>query len=205
MQTFNSNYSKSTMKNRSTPHLPKLGATESVVEVSLLDVMDVEDFLHLVKTKTDSNWKELWKETCLVVNQLKAARELLSIGSSLIGNKPTRKILDRLVEVSHIMLNAERVVVMELDPSGNELVVTHSREERLIGLRIPSQSGIEGRTATTPTLRTLLLEFVTLIFMLFSLQAMSWRQESLQMSPTSIKTLAIYQHWMLEQATKLAQ
>lgn len=150
MQTFNSTYSKSTMKNRSTPHLPKLGATESVVEVSLLDVMDVEDFLHLVKTKTDSNWKELWKETCLVVNQLKAARELLSIGSSLIGNKPTRKILDRLVEVSHIMLNAERVVVMELDPSGNELVVTHSREERLIGLRIPSQSGIEGRTAPPP-------------------------------------------------------
>jgi hypothetical protein len=145
MQTFNSNFSKSTMKNRGTPHLPKLGATESVVEVSLLDVMDVDDFLHLVKTKTDSNWKELWKETCLVVNQLKAARELLSIGSSLIGSKPSRKILDRLVEVSHIMLNAERVVIMEIDPTGSELVVTHSREERLIGLRIPSSSGIEGK------------------------------------------------------------
>lgn len=137
------------MKNRSTPQLPKLGVTESVVEVSLLDVMDVEDFLHLVKSKTDSNWKELWKETCLVVNQLKAARELLSIGSSLIGNKPSRKILDRLVEVSHIMLNAERVVIMEFDPAGTELVVTHSREERLIGLRIPSTSGIEGDVLST--------------------------------------------------------
>jgi GAF domain-containing protein len=139
----------STMKNRNTPQLPKIGATESVVEVSLLDVMDVEDFLQLVKSKTDSNWKELWKETCLVVNQLKAARELLSIGSNLIGNKPTRKILDRLVEVTHIMLNAERVVILELDPTGSELIVTHSREERLIGLRIPSTSGIEGDVLST--------------------------------------------------------
>jgi GAF domain-containing protein len=137
------------MKNRNTPQLPKIGATESVVEVSLLDVMDVEDFLQLVKSKTDSNWKELWKETCLVVNQLKAARELLSIGSNLIGSKPSRKILDRLVEVTHIMLNAERVVIMELDPTGSELIVTHSREERLIGLRIPSTLGIEGDVLST--------------------------------------------------------
>lgn len=134
------------MKNRNAPHLPKIGSTESVLDIALLDVMDVEDYLSLVKNKTDSNWKDLWKETCLLVNQLKASRELLSIGSNLIGNKPTRKILDRLVEVTHIMLNAERVAVLELDPSGQDLVVTHSRDEKLIGMRVPSSNGIEGNS-----------------------------------------------------------
>lgn len=125
-------------------NLPRLESTESMVDISLLDMMDTDEFLSALRNKTENNWRDLWKETTVMVNQLKAARELLSIGSHLIGNKTTRKILDRLLEVTYILLNAERVYILELDPSGKELIVTHARDEKSIGLRVSSASGIEG-------------------------------------------------------------
>eukprot|EP00981_Chlorochromonas_danica_P010607 scaffold3290_cov165-Ochromonas_danica.AAC.50 len=89
-----------------------------MVDISMLDVMTVEDFLSLLKNKTENNSKELWKETCVIALQLKAARELLSI--------------------------AERVYILEVDSSGKELVVTHSKDESAMGVKIPVNSGIEG-------------------------------------------------------------
>lgn len=125
--------------------LPKIEAQESSVDVSLLDVMAIEDFLSHLKTKTDNNWKELWKDSCVLAEQLKASRELLSIGSNLLSHKASRKILDRLIEVARVLLSAERVVIMELDVNAQELVVTHSLDEKLLGIRTPLSSGIEGK------------------------------------------------------------
>lgn len=145
MQTFNHSFSqRQERKLKPIIQLPKIDLHESTLDVSLLDVMAIEDFLSLLKSKTESNWKDLWKETCIFSKQLKAARELLSIGSSLISNKSTRKILDRLVDVTHILLNADRVTILELDSTGREMIVTHSRDDKLIGLRIPASAGIEG-------------------------------------------------------------
>jgi hypothetical protein len=145
MQTFNHSFSqRQERKLKPIIQLPKIDLHESTLDVSLLDVMAIEDFLSLLKSKTESNWKDLWKETCIFSKQLKAARELLSIGSSLISNKSSRKILDRLVDVTHILLNADRVTILELDSTGREMIVTHSRDDKLIGLRIPASVGIEG-------------------------------------------------------------
>jgi hypothetical protein len=126
------------------PVLPKIESHESSIDVSLLDVMALEDFLNLLKNKTESNYKDLWKETCIFTKQLKAARELLSIGSNLISNRSSRKILDRLLDVSHVLLNAERVVIMEIDQVTKELVVTHSKDEKAIGTKVSPVTGIEG-------------------------------------------------------------
>jgi hypothetical protein len=131
------------------PALPKIESHESSIDVSLLDVMAMDDFLSLLKNKTDSNWKELWKETCIFTKQLKAARELLSIGSNLISNRSNRKILDRLLEVTHVLLNAERVLIFEIDRTSDarELVVTYANEEKLLGTRIPALTGLEGKSS----------------------------------------------------------
>lgn len=124
--------------------LPKIDTPESI-DVSMLDVMPINDFLALLKTKTESNSKELWKETCAIAHQLKAARELLSIGSNLISNRANKKILDRLVEVTSILLSAERVYLLEVDAAGKELIVTHTADPNALGIKIPISEGIEGR------------------------------------------------------------
>lgn len=146
MQAFNHSFShKQDRRLKPIIQLPKIDLHESTLDVSLLDVMAIEDFLSLLKSKTEPNWKDLWKETCIFSKQLKAARELLSIGSNLISNKSSRKILDRLVDVTHTLLSADRVTILELDSTGRELIVTHSRDDKLAGFRIPATAGIEGK------------------------------------------------------------
>jgi hypothetical protein len=145
MQTFSQFYSKSRSKNRSpVSQLPKIETQESSIDMSLLDVMSIDDFLTHLKTKTENNWKELWRESCIFAEQLKASRELLSIGSSLLEHKANRNILNRIIEVTRILLSAERVAILEVNENGKDLVVTHSLDERLIGVRLPTSSGIEG-------------------------------------------------------------
>ncbi len=130
--------------------LPRIEATEnpphneSLIDISLLDVMGIEEWLFLLKGKTENNSRELWKETCILALQLKASRELLSIGSNLFSNKSTRKMLDRLLDSTYVILGAERVYLLEIDQTGTDLVVTHTREENSVGLRIPVTQGIEG-------------------------------------------------------------
>lgn len=125
-------------------NLPKANPNEPLVDVSMLDFMGIEEFLHILKSRTEHNSKELWKETCTLAVQLKASRELLSIGSNIFSNKSSNKILDRLVESTHIILGAERVYIMEMVPGSNELEVTHSRDDAVIGMRLPISDGIEG-------------------------------------------------------------
>ncbi len=125
-------------------NLPRIESNEAVIDAALLDVMGIEDYLSLLKNRTDNNPKELWKEMITMAHQLKASRELLSIGSSLFSNKANRAIMDRLVESAHVILNAERVYLMEIDPTGSDLVVTYSKDEKAIGLKTPLRTGIEG-------------------------------------------------------------
>eukprot|EP00598_Pedospumella_elongata_P002990 CAMPEP_0184985152 /NCGR_PEP_ID=MMETSP1098-20130426/13956_1 /TAXON_ID=89044 /ORGANISM="Spumella elongata, Strain CCAP 955/1" /LENGTH=1248 /DNA_ID=CAMNT_0027509227 /DNA_START=172 /DNA_END=3918 /DNA_ORIENTATION=+ len=125
-------------------NLPRVESNEAVIDAGLLDVMGIEDYLSLLKNRTDNNPKELWKEMITMAHQLKASRELLSIGSSLFSNKANRAIMDRLVESAHVILNAERVYLMEIDPTGSDLVVTYSKDEKAVGLKTPLRTGIEG-------------------------------------------------------------
>jgi hypothetical protein len=127
-------------------NLPKIESNESNTDAALLDVMGIDDYLSLLKNKTDGNPRELWKETVTLAHQLKASRELIAIGSSVYSNKVNRTILDRLIESSHIILNAERVYLLEIDPTGAHLIVTCTKEQRAIGRKIPLHSGIEGES-----------------------------------------------------------
>ncbi len=146
MQTFSQFYSKSRGKSKlPIAQLPKIESQESSVDITLLDMMGIEDFLTHLKNKTDNNWKDLWRESCTMAEQLKASRELLSIGSNLLGYKSNRTILNRIIEVTRILLSAERVAILEVDESGRELIVTHSLDERLVGVKLPVSSGIEGK------------------------------------------------------------
>jgi len=124
--------------------LPKLDSSETQVDVSLLDVMGIEDFLSLLKTRTENNSRELLKETSTMAHQLKASRELLSICSSLFSNEVSTKMIDRLLDAAYTILNAERIYIFVLDPTGTELVVKRSRDKKAEGLRIPAHTGIEG-------------------------------------------------------------
>ena len=75
MQTFSPFYTnKFRGKSRPVAPLPKIETQEASVDVSLLDVMAIEDFLSHLKTKTENNWKDLWKESCVLAEQLKASR-----------------------------------------------------------------------------------------------------------------------------------
>lgn len=130
--------------NRNEPQ-PQTQGHESLIDISLLDVMGIEEWLFLLKGKTENNSKELWKETCLLALQLKASRELLSIGSNLFSNRAGGRVLDRLVEATRVILGAERVYLMEIDPTGKKLVVTHTHENLPKENReIPIGMGIEG-------------------------------------------------------------
>jgi hypothetical protein len=148
MQTFSAFY-KSKSKPKSATQLPKIESQESSVDISLLDVMAIDDFLSHMKSRTEHNWKDLWKETCVIAEQLKASRELLSIGSNLLSHKSSRSILNRLLDITKVLLDAERVIIMELDTAGHDLIITHALDEKLIGVRSAVASGIEGEVAFT--------------------------------------------------------
>lgn len=116
---------------------------EASVDINILDY-DVEAFLSRLKKSSDGNSSHLWKDLVKVVYQLKASRELLSIGSHLFSNKTKVNFVDRLIESTHIILNAERVYVFEIDPTGRSLVLTHTKDKNVIGSKIPIEIGIEG-------------------------------------------------------------
>lgn len=120
---------------------------ESPVDISLLDIIGVNDFVDLLKSKTEKKANDVWNEILLLSQQLKASRDLLSIGSCLLSNKFDRKILDRLVHACHIVLNAEKVYLFEVDNNSNELVVTNSNDVRAKNIRIVMNKGIEGENA----------------------------------------------------------
>eukprot|EP01038_Epipyxis_sp_PR26KG_P011345 gene11345-15210_t len=141
-----SNYNKKALV--TLPRIDNNSESPSTVDVSLLDLMGLEEFLSLLKNKTESNSKELWKASCSLAMQLKASRELLSISSTLFSQKSTKKILSRLVDATYTILNAERVHLMEIDKNSRELIVTHTHEENTIGYRIPVNKGIEGDVVT---------------------------------------------------------
>lgn len=126
--------------------LPRVEPTESVLDAALLDVMSAEDFIALYNRTTDGNPGKASREMNIIIQQLKASRELLAIGSSLYSNKVTKSIIERLIEASHIILGAERMYLLELDTTGTQLVVTYAKEQQAIGQTLPINIGIEGKS-----------------------------------------------------------
>jgi hypothetical protein len=124
--------------------LPKIRPNDdSSLDINMLD-FDAEDFLSRLKKATDNNQPSLWKETCNLAYQLKASRELLTIGSHIFTNKTKGNLLDRIIDVTSGVLHVERAYLFQVDSTGKNLVITHTKDKQNIGIKIPIDIGIEG-------------------------------------------------------------
>jgi hypothetical protein len=126
-----------------------LQSINNLIEPSLLDVISVSNFLELLRTKTQNNPITMWEEICTLTNHLKASRDVINSCSNLLSNKFDRKMLDKLVESCSILLNAEKVFLLEIDSiNSGELIIKYPRSpESKTEIRVPLSTGIEGAPA----------------------------------------------------------
>lgn len=112
------------------------------IDVGLLDLMTTDEFLALLKSRTESSGAALWRASCTLATQLKGSRALLSFGGYLASNEGIGKAFDRLLDTAHFVLNAEHVFLLRVDATDlAEMVVTHCRAEAAVGLRLPLAQG----------------------------------------------------------------
>lgn len=107
-----------------------------MVDVSLLDFFGVEEFYAILKDKTKNNSEALLKVSLELATQLKGSRALLSLASSLSSNDSVTNVLDRLMDTAYLIMNAENVYLMQLDSDGIDMVITHSRTDTALGMKI---------------------------------------------------------------------
>jgi len=134
-------------------HLTPSGKGDDGVDLSLLDVVGIDEFLQLLKSRTDSNSAALWHASCTLAGQLKGSRALLALGAYLASSEAPDRAFDRLLDTAHFLLNAEHVFVLQSDDAdanandantGEQLVVTHARAAAAVGLRLPSAAVHDG-------------------------------------------------------------
>ena len=125
---------------------PEVVATESyssasnysaeMVDFSRFDFMGIEEFLSTLMERTENTDPVLWRASCVLAAQLKGSRALLSLRSYLSSFDGTISDLDRLISTAYFIMNAENLYLLQLDPSGADFVVTHSRADTAIGIKI---------------------------------------------------------------------
>jgi hypothetical protein len=86
-------------------------------DFSLLDYKSVDDFLHYTRSK--SEFQDLSKH---LAKQLKASRSLLSMSRFLTVGTSPREIINQIVESASAVVDAERVVFLELEQDTGDLV-----------------------------------------------------------------------------------
>ena len=127
--------------------------TEMYVDISLLDIMGIDEFLSVLKYRTENNQKDTWKEIAAIVSQLKASRELMFVESHLYSSKLIKsddpammiKLIDRLVESTRVIFDVERLNIYEIEVDTDELVLTHSTDKQIVGIRYLSKDGLESK------------------------------------------------------------
>lgn len=143
---------KSFSSNKLTPiNLPKQPVSDAFIDISILDVMGIEEFLSVIKYRTENNQKDTWKEIFSLISHLKASRELMFIETHLFSSRSQeennseslKKIIDRLVDATRVIFDVERVNVLEIDTETDEFVLTSSSEKQGMGIRFAIKDGIE--------------------------------------------------------------
>ena len=127
--------------------------TEMYVDISLLDIMGIDEFLSVLKYRTENNQKDTWKEIAAIVSQLKASRELMFVESHLYSSKSLKsddpevmiKLIDRLVEAACVIFDVEKVNIYEIEVDTDELILTHSTDKQIVGLRYLMKDGVESK------------------------------------------------------------
>ena len=133
---------------------PRPGQDNEIFDVNLLDYMNIDEFLILMKNKTDNNYDNLWVASRRLAMQVKASKAVLSLSSQLCAGKSQLEVLEKLVESMKFSLNADHVSILQYIDNNNEasngnssggyLQVTHSDMVGIANHEIPSDKGIEG-------------------------------------------------------------
>lgn len=114
------------------------------VDVSHINFMGIEEFLSALKEKTEPNDKLMRSASSSLAAQLKESRTLLSLASHLSSNDGAVNILDRLMDTAYFVLNATNVYFLQLEPKGSDMVVTRSRAEGAVGMKIAMNEILPG-------------------------------------------------------------
>lgn len=105
----------------------------------IIDFMGIEEFLAIFLHKTVNDNKRLWKASFTLAMQLKESKALLSLKTYLPSDDGSLSSLDRLIEMAHFLLNVENVYLLQLDPNGIDLVITHAQLDVVVGMKIPAE------------------------------------------------------------------
>ena len=116
------------------------------VDISHLDFMGIEEFLSILKERTEGDDKSMRNASLGLAAQLKESRTLLSMASYLSSNDGVMNILDRLMDTAYFILNAENVYLLQLDSSSTDFVITHTHADGVVGLKIAFQDIASGIT-----------------------------------------------------------
>ena len=122
-------------------------------DVNLLDYMGVEEFVNLMRNKTENDYDSLWSASRSLAMQVKTSKALLSLGSQLCAGKTKTEVLDKLIESMKFSLKADHVFIMEYVAAENSLRVTHSDCISANNHLIPRNIGIEGEVFMNGVLR----------------------------------------------------
>ena len=121
-------------------------ASSKKFNVNLLDFMNADEFVQIMRNKTEGNYNALWDASKSLAQQLKTSKSLLTVNSYMCMGKTKNEILEKLVDSLKFALNADHVYILEYVAHSNVLIVTHSDNIKSINQRIPvSDGGIEGK------------------------------------------------------------
>lgn len=106
------------------------------------------DDAHLDVISTDE-YAELFRGFSLMVDSLRDEQRILSISADLAGELQLEVLIERIMEVTAELLNAERSTLFVHDPKSDELVSIYAAGIETREIRIPSNQGIAGAVFTT--------------------------------------------------------
>ena len=106
------------------------------------------DEAHLDVISTDE-YAELFRGFSLMVDSLRDEQRILSISSDLSGELKLEVLIERIMEVTAELLNAERSTLFVHDPKRDELVSVYAAGIETREIRIPSTQGIAGAVFTS--------------------------------------------------------
>jgi GAF domain-containing protein/PAS domain-containing protein len=119
------------------------------LDLSLLDKLSVDDFMSLIRLRQEKNQTATWDATVTLAQQWKLLRSLLSSSTSLLSKQVDAADFEKLLDLAHSTLNAERIVVLKYDEKEAKLVVVASREQTIKGVKVDINQSSEGEVFRT--------------------------------------------------------
>jgi hypothetical protein len=135
--------------------LPQImGEANIDIDVSLLDVLDVEGFMTILKTKLvkQNISSQLLRTLELLARQLKISRSLLTMHSQLLTRKCEFIDIKKVIGLTSSLINAESVAIMHYNKEEHSATVIFSNDKSLIGSTFLLMDKLEGNNSFYATL-----------------------------------------------------